>query len=127
MVAENAEVVARRRRIVRATLGAWAVLIYVFLFVPIALRMLFRLQLSVQTAVIGQAVYATPFVLLVVASRLEGFDRLLELAASDLGADTWRRLRYIVLPLIGPAVLAGALFAFTLSLDEFIITLFLLG
>jgi spermidine/putrescine transport system permease protein len=87
----------------------------------------FNLQLSIQTAVIGQAVYATPFVILVVASRLEGFDRQLERAASDLGADTWRRLRYIVLPLIGPAVLAGALFAFTLSLDEFIITLFLIG
>jgi ABC-type spermidine/putrescine transport system permease subunit II len=223
MAAENADVVARHRRVVRAGLGAWAVLIYAFLFVPIALLMLFsfnanrygtfpitgwtlhwyeealsnyqiqdavqtslqvalevtvistvvgtaaafplvrsrlpfrggirasltlpilipglligvallsyftnlfNLQLSIQTAVIGQAVYATPFVILVVASRLEGFDRLLERAASDLGADTWKRLRYIVLPLIGPAVVAGALFAFTLSLDEFIITLFLIG
>ena len=87
----------------------------------------FHIQLSVQTAVIGQAVYTTPFVLLLVAARLQGFDTSLERAASDLGANTFNRLRYIVLPLIMPAVFAGALFAFTLSLDEFIITLFLIG
>ena len=87
----------------------------------------FKWQLSPETAVIGQAVYTTPFVLLLVASRLQGFDPALERAASDLGANTYRRLRYVVLPLIMPAVFAGALFAFTLSLDEFIITLFLIG
>ena len=87
----------------------------------------FHIQLSVQTAVIGQAVYTTPFVLLLVAARLQGFDMSLERAASDLGANTFNRLRYVVLPLILPAVFAGALFAFTLSLDEFIITLFLIG
>jgi ABC-type spermidine/putrescine transport system permease subunit II len=87
----------------------------------------FNLQLSAQTAVIGQAVYTTPFVLLLVAARLQGFDVALERAASDLGANTYARLRYVVLPLIMPAVFAGALLAFTLSLDEFIITLFLIG
>jgi spermidine/putrescine transport system permease protein len=86
-----------------------------------------HVALSNQTAVIGQAVYTTPFVILVVAARLDGFDRSLERAASDLGANTWQRLRYVVLPLIGPAIFAGALFAFTLSLDEFVITLFLIG
>ena len=80
-----------------------------------------------QTAVIGQSVYTTPFVLLLVAARLQGFDASLERAASDLGANTFKRLRYVVLPLLAPAILAGALFAFTLSLDEFIITLFLIG
>jgi ABC-type spermidine/putrescine transport system permease subunit I len=87
----------------------------------------FDIRLSPQTAVIGQAVFTTPFVLLIVATRLEGFDLSLERAASDLGANTFRRLRYVVLPLIAPSVFAGALFAFTLSLDEFIITLFLIG
>jgi spermidine/putrescine transport system permease protein len=86
-----------------------------------------HVQLSNQTAVIGQSVYTTPFVILVVAARLEGFDRSLERAAADLGANTFKRLRYVVLPLIGPAIFAGALFAFTLSLDEFVITLFLIG
>jgi ABC-type spermidine/putrescine transport system permease subunit II len=87
----------------------------------------FHLQLSPETAVIGQSVYTTPFVLLIVAARLQGFDVALERAAADLGANTFNRLRYVVLPLIAPAVFAGALFAFTLSLDEFIITLFLIG
>jgi spermidine/putrescine transport system permease protein len=87
----------------------------------------FSWQLSPQTAVIGQSVYTTPFVLLLVAARLQGFDPALERAASDLGANAFRRLRHVVLPLIMPAVFAGALFAFTLSLDEFIITLFLIG
>src|SRR5881397_2917640 len=87
----------------------------------------FHFQLSPQTAVIGQAIYTTPFVLLLVAARLQGFDPALERAASDLGANTFNRLRRVVLPLIMPAVFAGALFAFTLSLDEFIITLFLIG
>ena len=87
----------------------------------------FHFQLSPQTAVIGQAIYTTPFVLLLVAARLQGFDPALERAASDLGANTFNRLRRVVLPLIMPAVFAGALFAFTLSLDEFIITFFLIG
>ncbi len=93
----------------------------------ILMTSVFHIQLSVQSAVIGQAVYTTPFVLLLVAARLQGFDTSLERAASDLGANTFNRLRYVVLPLIMPAVLAGAVMAFTLSLDEFIITLFLIG
>jgi ABC-type spermidine/putrescine transport system permease subunit II len=84
-------------------------------------------SLSTQTAVIGQCVYTTPFVILVVSARLQGFDRRLERAASDLGANTFNRLRLVVLPLLLPAIVAGALFAFTLSLDEFIITYFLIG
>ena len=87
----------------------------------------FHQTLSPTTAVVGQSVYTTPFVLLLVAARLQGFDAGLERAASDLGANTFKRLRYVVLPLLAPAILAGALFAFTLSLDEFIITLFLIG
>src|SRR5438034_8991460 len=64
----------------------------------------FHFQLSPQTAVIGQAIYTTPFVLLLVAARLQGFDPALERAASDLGANTFRRLRHVVLPLIMPAI-----------------------
>jgi spermidine/putrescine transport system permease protein len=87
----------------------------------------FHWTLSPETAVIGQAVYTTPFVILLVAARLQGFDTALERAAADLGANSFQRLRRVVLPLIFPAILAGALFAFTLSLDEFIITYFLIG
>ncbi len=87
----------------------------------------FHWQLSPETAVIGQSVYTTPFVILLVSARLQGFDMSLERAAADLGANAFQRLRRIVLPLLLPAIIAGALFAFTLSLDEFIITYFLIG
>jgi ABC-type spermidine/putrescine transport system permease subunit II len=87
----------------------------------------FKWQLSPQTAVIGQSVYTTPFVILLVSARLQGFDRALERAAADLGANTFNRLRLVVLPLILPAIVAAALLAFTLSIDEFIITYFLIG
>ena len=101
------------------------------ILVGISLLILFtqvlHFQLSPQTAVIGQSLYTTPFVLLLVAARLQGFDRNLERAGSDLGANAFNRLRHIVLPLIFPAILAGALFAFTLSFDEFVITYFIIG
>jgi ABC-type spermidine/putrescine transport system permease subunit II len=101
------------------------------ILIGISLLILFtqtlHFNLSWKTAVIGQSLYTTPFVLLLVAARLEGFDRNLERAASDLGANTFNRLRLIVLPLIFPAILAGALFAFTLSFDEFVITYFIIG
>jgi len=84
-------------------------------------------ELSPQTAVIGQSVYTTPFVILLVAARLQSLDPSLERAASDLGANSFNRLRLVILPLLLPAIVAGALFAFTLSLDEFIITYFLIG
>jgi ABC-type spermidine/putrescine transport system permease subunit II len=85
------------------------------------------LSLSRRTAVIGQSVFTTPFVILLVSARLQTLDRRVEWAANDLGADALRRLRYVVLPALLPAVLASAVLAFTLSFDEFIITLFLIG
>jgi spermidine/putrescine transport system permease protein len=101
------------------------------LLIGVSLLVLFtgtlHAQLSSQTAVIGQSVYTTPFVILLVSARLQGFDRSLERAAADLGANTFQRLLRIVFPLILPAILAGALLAFTLSIDEFVITYFLIG
>jgi spermidine/putrescine transport system permease protein len=101
------------------------------LLIGVSLLVLFtgplHVQLSQQTAVVGQAVYTTPFVILLVSARLQTFDRALERAAADLGANTFQRLLRIVFPLILPAILAGALLAFTLSIDEFIITYFLIG
>src|SRR5438552_3179178 len=74
------------------------------LLIGVSLLVLFtgplHVQLSPQTAVIGQAVYTTPFVILLVSARLQSFDRSLERAASDLGANTFQRLVRIVFPLI---------------------------
>lgn len=85
------------------------------------------LDLSSQTAVVGQCVFTTPFVILLVAARLQLLDPKLEWAAADLGASPRRRIRHVVLPALMPALMASALLAFTLSFDEFIITLFVIG
>ncbi|HEV7830164.1 MAG TPA: ABC transporter permease [Pseudonocardiaceae bacterium] len=86
-----------------------------------------HIQPSLRVAIIGQTVLATPFVILVVSSRLEALDRNLERAAADLGAGQLQRLLFVVLPLIYPGIIAGALIALTLSLDEFIVTNFIIG
>ena len=85
------------------------------------------LPLSLGTVIAGQLVVTVPFVVLIVASRLQSFDRKLEWAAADLGASPRQAIRHIVLPLIAPAILAGALISVTLSIDEFVITWFTVG
>jgi spermidine/putrescine transport system permease protein len=86
-----------------------------------------HIQPSLSTAIIGQTVLATPFVILVVSSRLEALDRNLERAAADLGATASQRIVFVVLPLIYPGIIAAALIALTLSLDEFVVTNFIIG
>jgi ABC-type spermidine/putrescine transport system permease subunit II len=86
-----------------------------------------HLQPSLPVAVVGQTVLATPFVILVVSARLEAFDRNFERAAADLGATALQRMLYVILPLVYPGIIAGALMAFTLSLDEFVVTNFIIG
>ena len=86
-----------------------------------------HMPLSLVTVVAGHLTFTIPFVVLIVAARLQGFDRALEWAAADLGASPRRAIRYIVLPLIAPAILAGALISVTLSIDEFVITWFTVG
>ena len=90
-------------------------------------RQVLKVQLGLPTVVAGHLVFTIPFVVLIVSARLQGFDRRLEWAAADLGADSRRTLRYIVLPLIAPAILAGALMCITLSIVEFVITFFTIG
>ena len=85
------------------------------------------ISLSLATVIGGHLVVTVPFVVLIVASRLQSFDRFLEWAAADLGASPRQAIRHIVLPLIAPAILAGALISVTLSIDEFVITWFTVG
>jgi spermidine/putrescine transport system permease protein len=86
-----------------------------------------RLALGVPTVIIGHVAFTLSFVTVVVRSRLADLDPSLEEAAMDLGASEWRILRRITLPLIWPAILSGALLAFTLSLDDFVVTFFISG
>ena len=82
---------------------------------------------SLWTVAIGHTVVALPFVVLIVTARLAGFDADLEDAAMDLGAPYPKVIVSIVLPLIAPAVVSAWLVAFTVSLDEFPLALFLAG
>lgn len=76
------------------------------------------------TIVIAHVMFSVSYVAFTVRARLRGFDWSLEEAAMDLGAGPWRVFRTITLPLILPGVVAAAMLAFALSLDDFVITLF---
>lgn len=71
--------------------------------------------------------FSFPFVAVVVRARLVNFNRELEEAGKDLGASEWEIFRDILLPFLRPGIVAGALLAFTLSLDDFVITFFTSG
>lgn len=85
------------------------------------------LRRSLATVIIAHIAFSISFVVVVVRTSLKNFDRRLEEAAADLGADSWRIFWRITFPLILPGIIGGALLAFTLSLDDFIISLFLSG
>ena len=76
------------------------------------------------TLLIAHVMFSISFVVIVVRSRLIGFDRRLEEAARDLGADARTTFRTVTLPLIAPGLGAGAFLAFALSLDDFVISNF---
>jgi spermidine/putrescine transport system permease protein len=79
------------------------------------------------TIVIAHIAFCFPFVAVVVRSRLVGFNRQLEEASKDLGASEWQTFTKILIPYMMPGLIAGALLAFTLSLDDFVITFFTSG
>ena len=83
--------------------------------------------LSLSAIVIAHITFCFPFVTMVVRARLASFNREEEEAACDLGASPWQALRDVVLPHMRPGLIAGALLAFTLSLDDFVITFFTAG
>ena len=94
---------------------------FVAVFVPLGV------QLGVTTIVIAHVAFTISFVTIVVRARLAGMDRSVEEAAQDLGASPVQTFLRVTLPLILPGVMAGALLAFTLSFDDFVITFFVSG
>jgi spermidine/putrescine transport system permease protein len=86
-----------------------------------------RLSLGITTITVSHVAFSVPFVTLTVRARLQDYSRALEEAAMDLGANEWTTFRRVTLPMIAPGVLSGAMLAFTLSLDDFIITFFTSG
>ncbi len=79
------------------------------------------------TILIAHIMFSVSYVVVTVKARLIGFDRHLEEAAMDLGANEWTTFRKVTLPLIAPGVLAAALLCFALSVDDFVITNFNAG
>ena len=86
-----------------------------------------KIPLGKTTIIISHIAFNISFVAVVVRARLAQFDRSLEEAAQDLYANNWETFRRVTLPLIMPGILGGALLAFTLSLDDFVITFFTSG
>ena len=80
------------------------------------------IQLGFWTIFIAHVMFTISFVVVTVKARLIGFDRHLEEAAMDLGANEWTTFQKVTLPLIAPAMLAAALLGFALSIDDFVIT-----
>jgi len=86
-----------------------------------------RFQFGFSTIVIAHVMFCVSYVVVTVKARLVGFDRHLEEAAMDLGANEWTTFRKVTLPLIAPAILAALLLCFALSIDDFVITYFNAG
>ena len=110
-----------------------------FIFIPLAtpevvlgaallsMFLNFLIATGFGTILIAHIMFNLSFVIITVRSRLIGFDRSLEEAAQDLGATAWQTFRLVTLPLIMPGVVAAALLAFALSIDDFVITNFNAG
>lgn len=86
-----------------------------------------RVTTGLHTITLSHIAFDIPFVYVIVRARLSDFDRTLEEAAADLGADEWRTFQRVTLPLLMPGIIGGALMAFTLSLDDYLITAFTKG
>ncbi|HSP06428.1 MAG TPA: ABC transporter permease, partial [Acidobacteriota bacterium] len=86
-----------------------------------------RFTLGFTTLILAHITFCVSYVIIVVRARLEGFDRALEEAAMDLGANELQTFFRITLPLIAPGILSGALLAFTLSIDDYIVSSFVAG
>jgi spermidine/putrescine transport system permease protein len=115
--------------------GALNLLIYVPMATPevimgaslLALWVSFGVQRGLLTIVIAHVMFCISFVVVTIRARLAGFNRTLEEAAMDLGADEWTTFRKVTLPLIFPGIMAAAMLSFALSIDDYVITSFVSG
>jgi spermidine/putrescine transport system permease protein len=86
-----------------------------------------RVTLGLFTIFLAHVTFCISYVAMVVLARLQDFDFSVIEAAQDLGADWWVATRRVLLPLLAPGIAAGALLAFTLSVDDFVVTFFVAG
>jgi spermidine/putrescine transport system permease protein len=131
------------------TIGAWMLYRYRFpfqraigllIFIPMVMPevlmgvsllaefvQLLKLPLGYVTLIIAHTTFCFPFVLVGVQARLQGLDPFLEEAALDLGATPAKAFRLVIVPYLMPSIISGALMSFTLSLDEYIVSVFTAG
>lgn len=88
---------------------------------------LLSISLSFWTLVIAHVTFCVPFVIITLRARIAGFDKSIEEAAMDLGANQFRTLKRVTIPMLMPGILSGALLSITLSLDDVIISYFVTG
>jgi spermidine/putrescine transport system permease protein len=87
----------------------------------------FKLQLGIHTVILAHVSFSLAYVVIVILARLRTFDRSLEEAALDLGANEWQTFRYVTVPLLLPGIVAAALLCFTVSFDDYVITSLVAG
>ena len=85
------------------------------------------LQMGFGTLVFAHVTFCLPFVIITLRARIADFDRSIEEAAMDLGANEWHTLKRVTLPLLAPGILSAAFMAITLSIDDVIISYFVSG
>ncbi|BBI17150.1 Spermidine/putrescine transport system permease protein PotC [Neochlamydia sp. AcF65] len=110
-------------------------LVYVPLVIPdiltgmslLLLFMALNIKLGLFTVFITHTTFCLSYVTMVILARLQNFDFSIIEAAQDLGASSWTVLRKVLIPLLAPGIAAGAMLAFTLSIDDFVITFFVVG
>ena len=134
---------------VLGTIGAWMLYRYRFpfqraigllIFIPMVMPEvlmgvsllaefvhLLKLPLGYTTLIIAHTTFCFPFVLVGIQARLQGLDPFLEEAALDLGATPPQAFRLVIVPYLMPSIISGALMSFTLSLDEYIVSVFTTG
>jgi len=86
-----------------------------------------NIPLGKTTVMIAHITFSISYVYVVVSARLSGMGKQLDEAAQDLGATPWQAFRHVTLPQIAPGIISGALIAFTLSLDDFMVSFFVAG
>jgi spermidine/putrescine transport system permease protein len=88
----------------------------------LSMFVIYSVALGFTTLLIAHVMFSISFVVVVVRSRLIGFDRNIEDAAADLGATPLETFRHVTLPLLAPGIIAAGLLAFALSIDDFIVS-----
>lgn len=128
LLAIGVEIRRRRGRALEAVIFAPMIIPDIVLAIALlSFFSLLKVPMGLHTIIMAHVVFNLAFVCAVVRARLKSFDWSIVEASADLGAGAWTSYRRIVIPILAPAIVAGALLAFTLSVDEFIIAFFTAG